>query len=182
MKLKLRALKMGLTFGIVYSSGMTAINMAADTSPTQWLLHFALMALISGLLYGGIMYWMLKRQQKAARSRFPSMEHQTVIDEEIAFRAGNGKPNQVEGWAFLTAEGLYFSCNIKKYDALSCELPFYKIASLSFAEVKGGKNLNCLKVVCTDGTEVSLSFRSMTIEWAGKISTALTQYRETHPQ
>lgn len=159
---------MGVFFGVFYSACMS-ITAPDGISP---LLYFAIMAAFSGSLYGILMYFHLRRQQKAMLVRFPALNEKSINTMQSGFRLFAEKPKLVSGTAYLTPEALYFFAPAKKERELSLEIPLAQIASMQLETFN--KN-ECLKITLNDGSEIRLRFGNVTADWAIKLSEAISK-------
>ena len=158
---------MGVFFGVFYAAGMTAVNTPDGMNP---LLYFAIMAVTGGLLYGLLMYPVLRRQQKAMLVRFPALNEKSIWAMQTGCRLSAEKPKMVSGTAYLTSEALYFYAPAKKEQELSLEIHLTSIASMQLETFH--KN-DCLKMTLNDGREIRLRFGNASANWAIKLSQAI---------
>lgn len=161
---------MGIFFGVFYGAWMT-IYLPDGINP---LLYFAIIAVFSGLLFGLLMYPVLRRQQKAKLIRFPALNEKPILAMQSSMRLFVEKPKAVSGAAYLTAEALYFYVPAKMYTELSLEIPLTQITSLQLDTFN--KN-ECLKITLSDGNEIRLRFGNASANWALKLSEAVQAYK-----
>ncbi|MBQ7324370.1 MAG: hypothetical protein IJW98_01355 [Clostridia bacterium] len=169
-KLQKRCVLMGIFFGVFYSACMT-VTTPDGISP---LLYFAIMAAFSGPLYGILMYFVLRRQQKGYLNRFPALAEKEVLLEESTIRLSAEKPKSIAGWAFLTSDTLYYAVQSKKHEEYAVEI---RLDSVSSLQIDTFNRTECVKLTLTDGRVFYLRFGNASTNWAIKLSETVQAYK-----
>ena len=167
--LRKRCILMGLIFGLSFSAFMILTRQYGETL-TENLLYFAGIAVFMGPLYGLLMYWILRGQQKKFVQRFPILAQKTILLEQYGLRITDAYPSGVSGGCFLTDDALYYSPEIKKFADLSMELPFQRIQTI---QVDVLNDQECLVLHLIDGNTVYLRLGNKNTQWAFKLSDAI---------
>ena len=164
--LQKRCVVMGISFGVFYGAWMTR-NTPDGMNP---ILYFAIMAVSTGLLFGLLMYPVLRHEQKAMLIRFPALAEKPILAMQTTLRLFAEKPTAVSGAAYLTDDTLYYYVESKKYRELSLEIPLTQIASLQNDRFV---NSECVKISLSDGNVIHLRFGNASANWAIKLSQAI---------
>ena len=134
------------------------------------LLYFVGITVFMGPLYGLMMYWIFRGQQKKFLKRFPILEQKTILLNQNGFRVTDAYPDGVSGGCFLTDTALYFAPEIKKFSDASFELPLQQIQKIRKDTLH---DREWLLLYLSDESIIYLRFEYNNTRWAMEIKDAI---------